>query len=91
MSRPPVTGRPGLDEACAEVSDLSGVPLADHVRRYTDAHEAIVAVLNAPIVVDDVPTAGVPVPGTASTSPGAASIPPGAAPAPPGATPTPGR
>lgn len=84
MSRPPVTGRPGLDEACAEVSDLSGVPLADHVRRYTDAHEAIVAVLNAPIVVDDVPTAGVPAPGAGPTSPRAA-------PTPPGATPTPGR
>lgn len=63
MSTPPVTGHPGLDEACSGVADLSHVPLADQVARYTAAHEAIVDVLNAP--VDSAASDGSVTPGTA--------------------------
>lgn len=48
---PPRTGNPVVDAACADVADLSGLPLVDHVERLADAHERIGSALhNAPLV-----------------------------------------
>ena len=51
VNKPPHTGFPALDEACAAVADLSAVPVAQHADRLTRAHEAVSAALaNAPLV-----------------------------------------
>jgi|JI10StandDraft_1071094.scaffolds.fasta_scaffold1182465_2 hypothetical protein len=48
---PPLTGHAVVDAACADVADLSAVPLADHADRLAAAHESISGVLqNAPLV-----------------------------------------
>ncbi len=38
---PPTTGDPSIDQACAQVADLSEVPLGEHVERLAQAHEQI--------------------------------------------------
>ncbi len=47
----PETGDPVVDAACADVADLSQLPLAEHAARLTAAHEQVASVLqHAPLV-----------------------------------------
>lgn len=49
--QPPATGRPDIDAACMDVSDLSGVPITEHVDRLARAHEIVSGALaNVPLV-----------------------------------------
>ncbi|MDO5287904.1 MAG: hypothetical protein Q4G45_13945 [Actinomycetia bacterium] len=42
MTEPaPTTGDPTIDQACAQVADLSEVPLGEHLDRLAQAHEQI--------------------------------------------------